>query len=316
MRFTVAIPAYKEKFLQRCIQSVINQDFGDFELIIVNDKSPDDLDTIIKKFDDPRIVYYTNEKNCGAENVVDNWNICLSYTKGDYIVLLGDDDELMPNYLSVFNDLINQYPLLNVYHCRSYIINDNSDITGLTPSWPQWESVYENIWHRMSGLRSQYISDFVYKTKYLNKNGGFFKLPLAWASDDITSFEASYNLGIAHTQEPVFCYRESGITLSSSGSVELKLKAIKEENLWYEKFLKVSQPSHKIDVSFYNRIKKDLNRYITAKRIDTIAYNGIRENHMIHDFLYFAKRKKNYELNIQHLIYALILAVKKKRSGG
>ena len=87
MRYSIGIPAYKGKFLFKCIESILKQDYADFELIIVNDASPEDLYSIVRQFDDPRIRYFKNDKNCGAENVVDNWNICLSYAVGDYFVL-------------------------------------------------------------------------------------------------------------------------------------------------------------------------------------------------------------------------------------
>ncbi|HFZ0442388.1 TPA: glycosyltransferase family 2 protein, partial [Raoultella ornithinolytica] len=109
-KFTIGIPAYKASFLKECIDSILSQTFHDFELIIVNDASPENLDTIISSYNDKRIHYFKNEKNCGAENVIDNWNKCLSYANGDYFILMGDDDKLDVNYLSEFNKLISEHP--------------------------------------------------------------------------------------------------------------------------------------------------------------------------------------------------------------
>ncbi|MGS3108146.1 glycosyltransferase, partial [Escherichia coli] len=88
------------------IDSILSQTFKDFELIIVNDASPENLDSIISSYDDTRIRYYKNDKNCGAENVIDNWNKCLSFANGDYFILMGDDDKLDEDYLSEFNKII------------------------------------------------------------------------------------------------------------------------------------------------------------------------------------------------------------------
>ena len=49
---SIAIPAYKKKFLAEAIQSVLNQSIQDFELIIVNDKSPEDIDCVVENFND------------------------------------------------------------------------------------------------------------------------------------------------------------------------------------------------------------------------------------------------------------------------
>lgn len=314
MRYSIGIPAYKGKFLFKCIESILKQDYADFELIIVNDASPEDLYSIVRQFDDPRIRYFKNDKNCGAENVVDNWNICLSYASGEYFILMGDDDEMMPNYLSEFNNLIIKFPHLDVYHCRSFIIDDDSEIKSLTPSWPEFESVYENIWHRMNGLRTQFISDFLYKREELNKRGGFYKLPLAWASDDISSFEAMFAKGIAHTQKPIFCYRQSNITISNSGSVDLKMEAISYEAQWYNEFIKKCKPENTIDFQFYQNIKLGLNKYLLSKRIETLAYSNIEKKSKFGCFLSWFKKRNIYQLKLQHIVYALILSIKKEKA--
>ena len=80
---SIAIPAYKKKFLAEAIQSVLNQSIQDFELIIVNDKSPEDIDCVVENFNDKRIRYFTNDTNLGGKNPAQNWNKCLSYAQGE-----------------------------------------------------------------------------------------------------------------------------------------------------------------------------------------------------------------------------------------
>lgn len=89
MKYTIAIPAYKSDFLKECIESILNQTFQDFELIIIDDASPYPIREIISQFNDPRISYYRNKTNSGAINVVDNWNKCLSLAQGEYFCLMG-----------------------------------------------------------------------------------------------------------------------------------------------------------------------------------------------------------------------------------
>lgn len=268
--FSVGIPAWKSNYLTDAIQSVLNQSFSDFELIIVNDASPYGLDEIVGSFDDGRIRYYDNHKNFGAEAVVDNWNKCLSYSCGKYFLLLGDDDRLEPDCLEAFAELIKSYPDLDVYHCRANILNENSIITGYTASWPEYETVYNNIWHRINGWRQQYLSDFVYKTDKLKANGGYYKLPMGWTCDDITSYIAMSEKGIAHTEKRVFSYRQSDITMSSSGDVFLKLVAIAGEKKWLEDYLK-NEPDNSDDLVLYRKIKEFLPDYSRKKIIGTLA---------------------------------------------
>ena len=196
MKFSILIPAYKAEFLWECIDSVLAQTYADFELIIVNDASPEDLTSIVKSFKDSRIRYYVNEKNYGALNVVDNWNKCLSYATGDYVICMGDDDKLKPNCLEEYVKLIEKYPGLGVYHAWTEIIDENSDFVDITAGRPEYESVYSLIWHRWYARKQQFIGDFLFDAKLLRANGGFYKLPMAWASDNISANIAAQKNGI------------------------------------------------------------------------------------------------------------------------
>jgi glycosyltransferase involved in cell wall biosynthesis len=195
MKYTISIPTYKASFLKECIDSILVQSYSNFELVILNDDSPENIDTIISAYDDKRIRYYKNEKNVGAVNVVNNWNKLLEYAQGDYLLCMGDDDKLLPNCLEEYNKLIEQYPRLDVYHARTLMIDENSSICGIQEERPEYESVYSMIWHTLYKNRLQFIGDFLYRTSALRKNGGFYALPLAWESDYITSFIAAKATG-------------------------------------------------------------------------------------------------------------------------
>ena len=116
---SIAIPAYKKRFLAEAIQSVLSQSIQDFELIIVNDQSPEDLDSIIASFKDPRIRYYVNEENLGGQNPALNWNKCLSYAQGEYFALLCDDDLYEKDFLAHMLQVAREYPEANVFRTRA-----------------------------------------------------------------------------------------------------------------------------------------------------------------------------------------------------
>ncbi|WP_143277871.1 glycosyltransferase family 2 protein, partial [Brachyspira sp. G79] len=64
--FSIIIPVYNtEKYLKKCLDSVINQTFKDIEIIIVNDHSPKNCDEIVSQYKDERIVYIKHEVNKG-----------------------------------------------------------------------------------------------------------------------------------------------------------------------------------------------------------------------------------------------------------
>lgn len=267
--FSIAIPAYKEKYLKECIDSILSQTYTFFEVIIVNDASPENIEEIVLQFTDKRIRYYRNAKNCGALNVVDNWNKCLEYSKGDFIICMGDDDKLLPNCLQVYVNLINKYPNLDVYHAWTEIIDENSDYKNIQAPRPERESSYSLIWNRWNGRSKQYIGDFLFRTIRLKKEGGFYKLPLAWSSDDITATLMSYPLGIANTQEIIFQYRENRLTITSSHNYDSKLEAVFLERKWYKNFLK-TPPQDKTDKKYWISLNTIFDNYFDQKIHDTI----------------------------------------------
>ena len=237
MKYSIGIPAFKARFLKECIDSILSQTFNDFELIIINDCSPDEILKIVNEYNDSRIKYYENESNTGAENVIDNWNKCLGLAKGDFFILMGDDDKLEPNYLEEFNNLINNYPELDVFHCRLKIINENSEEIEVSNCCPDFETTDSYILNCLEGRSEQFISDFVYRKSTLLNNGGFYKLPLAWCSDYVSAFIASGDKGIAYTSSPIFIYRKNQFNITTTSSLELKRLAILGMENWLTKYI-------------------------------------------------------------------------------
>lgn len=103
---SVCIPTYNSaKYLQAAMASVFQQDFADYELIIVDNASEDDTDTVVAAFRDQRIKYYKNASNVGA---LENHNICLGYASGKYVKFLCADDVLLPGIISKMVEALEQ----------------------------------------------------------------------------------------------------------------------------------------------------------------------------------------------------------------
>ena len=70
--FSFIMPAYKAKFLHKAIDSILKQTFHDFELVIVNDASPEQIKNIVNQFPDKRVRYEENKTNIGGKDLVAN----------------------------------------------------------------------------------------------------------------------------------------------------------------------------------------------------------------------------------------------------
>lgn len=287
IKFSVTIPAYKDRYLKETIDSVLAQTYTNFEVVIVNDASPYDLDSIVSQYNDPRIRYFKNEKNCGAKDVVDNWNICLSYATGDYLICMGDDDKLTPRCLQDFADLIEKYPDLDLLHARSEIIDDDSNYVTTLELRPEWESVYSLIYNP----RNSHLGDYLFKTETLRKNGGFYKLPYGWQSDDISAFMAAASHGVANTQEPGFQYRGNRLSISHDLTcIEDKIEAVRASVKWRLAFVADKHPDNAEDQKLVELIKRDAYQYEHSEIDDMIEFD-IRKNFWSRSWFWYRKHQ-------------------------
>ena len=223
MTFSITIPAYKARFLDEAIKSVIAQTYQDWQLVIVDDCSPEDLKGIVEPYlADSRV------------EVVDNWNICLSHCTGDYVICMGDDDRLLPCCLEELSKTIDKYPELNVYHLQTEIIDESGKIIETLEERPEQEDVLSLMTKRWEG-RKQYIGDFCYSRKHLNAFGGYYPLPYAWGSDDITLFRAALPSGIANVSRTGFQYRENQYSISLAHNDAEKVATVLLQREWYQK---------------------------------------------------------------------------------
>jgi glycosyltransferase involved in cell wall biosynthesis len=119
-KVSVVIPTYNYGYyLDESIQSVLNQTYCDFELIVVDDNSTDNTNEVVKKYlHDNRVFYFKNEKTLGLGA---NFNQCLKYTNGDYIKYLMADDKFHPELLEKFVQIMNGYSNVSLVTCNQEI---------------------------------------------------------------------------------------------------------------------------------------------------------------------------------------------------
>ena len=205
--YSFVLPAYKAHYFKKAIESILNQTYKNFELIIVNDRSPEDLDAIVKEYNDPRIHYYINEENMGGKDLVAQWNHCLSYASGEYVILASDDDEYHPEYLEKMNHLVRKYPDVNVFRPRVQYIDGNNDILRIGGIIKEYSTRMEFIHYLEHAGKG--IPFYLFNLKALNEIDGFVKYPLAWHSDDMTVIKMA-DKGIVFCPDILFSMRMSG----------------------------------------------------------------------------------------------------------
>ncbi|MBT9507350.1 glycosyltransferase family A protein [Rhodoferax sp.] len=122
MKFSVLLPTRNGgAFLENCIRSILEQGYEDMELVISDNANTDQTPQIIRQFiSDPRVKTLRLE---APVSVTDNWNSALSASSGDYVLMMGDDDYLLPGYFSRMERLLDKYnqPDCVVHNAYSYV---------------------------------------------------------------------------------------------------------------------------------------------------------------------------------------------------
>ncbi len=259
MKISVTIPAYKGKYLDEAIKSIIAQTWQEWELIIVDDCSPENLLSIVAPYlCDERIHYYRNENNCGALNVVDNWNICLGYSTGDYVLCMGDDDRLLPCCLEEYGRMAAVYPNLNVYHARTQIIDEGGNVIGYQEGRPDFETCQEMLSRQWKQGGNQYLGDFLFSRQWLKANNGYVKFNYGLSSDRTTANLAAKEGGIANSQRIMFEYRDSPATISNTQNLRQAVFSCNLVYKWYED-------------NFAQMLTSDFHKYYVKRMSDIIS---------------------------------------------
>lgn len=104
MKFSIIVPVYNvEQYIEKCLDSICNQTYSNYEVIIVNDGSKDQSEMIIKKYiHDARFQYYKKENG----GLSDARNYGLTYVTGEYLLFVDSDDYIEPNLLQKLNEMI------------------------------------------------------------------------------------------------------------------------------------------------------------------------------------------------------------------
>lgn len=125
VKVSVIVPIYNsEKYLKRCIDSLINQTLSDMEFILINDGSTDSCDSIINSYNDSRIKYFKRSNH----GIGETRNFGIDHAVGEFIGFLDSDDYVDADmYEKMYNECINKG--LDIVICDHYIESESSSST-------------------------------------------------------------------------------------------------------------------------------------------------------------------------------------------
>lgn len=161
---SICIPTFNgEKYLSQCLNSILAQEFGDIEILIVDDHSTDRTIDIIQNYagQDRRIRLEKNPVNLG---LVQNWNRCLELAQGEWIKFVFQDDLLEPNCLNTL--LSSSQPNSTIIYCRRNLIFESGVSKEIKEEYLKLLSVVNQVFSGLTYISSskycEAVLDFIY----------------------------------------------------------------------------------------------------------------------------------------------------------
>jgi glycosyltransferase involved in cell wall biosynthesis len=146
------MPSYNhEEFIREAIQSVLNQTYQDYELIITDDGSTDGTVSEINKFSDARMKLYRHVINQGAAVALEN---CIAHSSGELIAVLNSDDAYYPLKLEKQIEFIDKHQNIGAVFSFAEIINEAGE------AFNNKEHFYYNIFKQPNRTRFQWLNYF------------------------------------------------------------------------------------------------------------------------------------------------------------
>jgi glycosyltransferase involved in cell wall biosynthesis len=152
LKVSVIVPNYNHApYLEQRIQSILDQSFRDFEIIILDDASTDNSVEVIAKFSDPRITQVIFNKN-NSGSTFKQWEKGLSLAQGKYIWIAESDDISSTEFLETTLQIMEEAPQAQISFCASTWINEK----GQKIHEPDFES-NSQIWTGNSLLQNEFL---------------------------------------------------------------------------------------------------------------------------------------------------------------
>lgn len=128
-KVSICVPTYNRAHtLRTTLEAILRQTYADWELIVCDDASTDDTESVVNEYQDGRIRYYRNQANKG---LYANFNYGISLARGEYVAIYHDHDIYLPNIIERSVELLERYPSASFVHTGLLLIDDGNHPVGV-----------------------------------------------------------------------------------------------------------------------------------------------------------------------------------------
>lgn len=168
---SIGIPTYNRanSYLKQALRSAVNQTYKNIEIIVSDNCSPDNTESIVKEFNDPRIRYCKQKENIGALN---NSNFCLEQSQGTYFLMLFDDDLIDNDFISTCMDAVKYHSEPGIILTGARVIDSEGNVLNTKYNTVSGYSTADFILAWFDGKVPLYLCSTLFNTKRLKQLGG------------------------------------------------------------------------------------------------------------------------------------------------
>ena len=268
---TIAIPTYNraDGYLKQALESALNQTYSNIEIIISDNCSPDNTETVVKGFSDPRIRYFRQTENIGANN---NFNFCIEQARGIYFLLLQDDDMIDNDFVDVCMKAAGYDTNVGIIRTGTRVIDSHGKVLKERPNRVGGLATADFFTGWFRGKTSLYLCSTLFNTRRLREIGGF-KSKRNLFQDVVAEVQLAARFGRVDVHDVKASFRKHGSEMTSSAKVsdwcedsrflldlmcnlvpENKAPLVKREGMLY---------FSSINYNFASRIKSPIKRLAT-----------------------------------------------------
>jgi glycosyltransferase involved in cell wall biosynthesis len=221
------VPCYKlGHVLSECIDSILSQTYTDFEVLIMDDCSPDNTSEVARSFGDRRVKHIRNEQNRGH---LRNYNRGLCMSRGKYVWLISADDYLrVPYVLARYVQLMERHDRVGYIFCPGIAVKSGRETGLLDYSIHGQHDVIMNgraflpTLLRYNGV----IAASAMARRDCYSKAGLFPLEpgMAWSGDWYLWCAFTLYFDVAYLAEPMVCYRDHDLSMTWALTGEEKLR--------------------------------------------------------------------------------------------
>lgn len=305
---TIIVPVYNtSKYLKRCIDSLLKQQNGEMQILLINDGSTDDSEEILKEYEknNPEIIKYCKKENAG---IADTRNYGISKAEGKYIMFVDSDDYIKENLIDNLSQYMNDD--IDIVKFKLERVNEDGQVL---------ESVNGPIFKNLTGEEAFNVLAFLdvlldspcvyaFKKELFTKNNLNFKVGTEHEDFGLIPLVLLKAKSVTSIENYGYCYVQSENSITRNEDYARTLKKFNDALSHYDfamKFLKENDLDEKT--------KKNVKTYYTnaiilklkeLKKEDLKLYiQKIKERKMV----------KNIQVNnFKQLIKKLILMVNMK----